>query len=694
MPKRTNRLAGEQSPYLLQHATNPVDWYPWGEAAFERARSESKPLFISIGYAACHWCHVMERESFEDPETAALLNGAFVCVKVDREERPDVDRVYMDVAMMMTGRGGWPLTVIASPDGTPFFAATYIPRESRFGSPGLKELVPKIVELYRDSPREIDRITGQVRDALRSPTAPPPGEPDEGLLALARDELRSQFDERNAGFGEAPKFPSPHQLMFLLRWWKRTGDRASLNMTVRTLDAMGRGGIHDHLEGGFHRYSTDDRWHLPHFEKMLYDQALIALASAETFQATGEERFAALARTTLRYVVTRLGAPDGGFFCSEDADSEGGEGRFYLWSLDEVRDVLGEEADILVRAHGLTDEGNAVDEATGKPTGANVLGAGESLDSLARSLDLTTDEAATRLEHARVRLLEVREQRARPPLDDKVLTDWNGLIIASLAFTARATGEPDFAEEAERAASFILSTMRSGDRLLHRYRNGDAGVRGNLDDYAFLVWGLMELHAATQRPALLDVALELTASMLEHFSDPSGGFHFTPDDGEKLVARPKEIYDGALPSGNSVAVMNLARLARLTGRPELEEVAIRAARSATGAVRLHPSGYGYLLCGIDHLIGPTAEVVIAGRRDGEDTRAFTEALNGSFLPRTCVLVKEGDDVLRIAPWARELRTDDGRATAAVCRAGACGLPVTEPGVMMNALTNVGDSTEG
>ena len=690
---RKNRLADEQSPYLLQHATNPVDWHPWGDEAFQRARSEEKPLFISIGYAACHWCHVMEEESFEDEEVATLLNDAFVCVKVDREERPDVDRVYMDVAMMMTGRGGWPLTIIASPDGTPFFAATYIPKHSRFGQPGLVELVPKIVELYRRSPGEIDRVTSQVRAALRNPQSPPPDEPDEALLALARDDLRARFDEHHGGFGDAPKFPSPHQLMFLLRWWSRTGDRASLNMVTRTLEEMERGGIHDQLDGGFHRYSTDSRWHLPHFEKMLYDQALIALASAETRQVTGEERFAKLASRTLDYALRRLGSPEGGFFCSEDADSGGGEGRFYLWTTSEVRDALGDDAELVIMAHGLTEDGNAVDEATGETTGLNVLGAGRPLESLAARLGEPVDGVAERLERARSSLLRLRERRERPPLDDKVLTDWNGLMIAALAFSCRAFGEARFGEAAERAAEFVLDIMCDGDRLLHRYRGGSAGVPGNLDDYAYLVWGLIELHATTQDMRWLERALRLTASMLEHFTDADGGFHFTPDDGERLVARPKEIYDGATPAGNSVAALNLARLAGLTGRRALEEAAARTVRSATGSARMHPSGHAFLLCAADHLIGPSAEVVIAGRMDSDDTRAFTTALASRFLPRTSVLVKEGDEAARVAPWTATLESRNGRATAAVCRGGTCGLPVTDPAEMLTRLEAGSTETE-
>jgi len=692
MTEHRNSLANEESPYLLQHAGNPVDWYPWGDAAFERARSENKPLFISIGYAACHWCHVMERESFEDEDVAALLNEAFVCVKVDREERPDIDRVYMDVAMMMTGRGGWPLTIIAAPDGTPFFAATYIPKENRFGQPGLLELLPRIADLYRRSPEEIGRVTSQVRSALRNPTAPQSGEPGLELLALARDEMRSRFDERFAGFGEAPKFPSPHQLMFLLRWWHRTGDRASLTMATRTLDAMEQGGIHDQLDHGFHRYSTDERWHLPHFEKMLYDQALIAVASAETFLATGEAAYAATARETLDYVLRRLGAPEGGFFCSEDADSEGEEGRFYLWTVDEVRDALGEDAELLIRAHGLTEEGNAVDEAGGTSTGRNVLGAGESLEALASEANETIESVKSRLDRARSRLLKVRDRRARPPLDDKVLTDWNGLAVAAFAVCGRALGNDRLTDAGERAARFLLDAMLESGRLLHRWRNGRAGIQANLDDYAFLAWGLIELHQATQHPDWLEQALALTDVMLERFTDERGGFHFTPDDGEELVARPKEIFDGALPAGSSVAAMNLVRLARLAGRHEYEEAAYRTVGAVTGSVRLHPSGHTFLLCAADHLIGPSSEVAVAGDAGADDVKAFTELLSSRFLPRTTVLVKDALGKTP-APWAHDLEPQDGSAAATVCTDGTCGLPTTDPAEVLSQVTGKSDAAE-
>jgi hypothetical protein len=454
---------------------------------------------------------------------------------------------------------------------------------------------------------------------------------------------------------------------------------------------MQRGGVHDQLDHGFHRYSTDERWHLPHFEKMLYDQALIAVAAVETRLATGRERFGTMARQTLGYMTRRLGSPEGAFYCAEDADSEGVEGRFYVWTLEEVREVLGEDAELVIRAHGLTGEGNVVDEATGKRTGANVLGAGEPVSSIAEERGLPAKEVRSRVEAARERLLEARNRRTRPALDDKVLTDWNGLAIAALAVASRALGAPEYSRAATRAAGFLLDGMTEGDRLLHRYRDGDAGIPGHLDDYAFLAWGLLELHRTTQEPEWLERALALTETMLAHFSG-EGGFYLSPDDGENLVARPRELYDGAAPAGTSVAVANLVRLARLTGEHRLEESAISAARAVAGTARLHPSGHTFLVSAVDLLLGPSAEVVVAGARDADETRAMLEKLNGEFLPRTSVLVSDEGDVARLAPWTSGIASEGDTPTAHVCRGGACGLPTTDVREMLR-LVNEAESPE-
>src|ERR1041385_1645618 len=522
-PAPRNRLASEPSPYLQQHAHNPVDWWPWGEAAFAEARRRDVPVFLSIGYATCHWCHVMAHESFEDEQAARLLNEAFVCVKVDREERPDVDDAYMAVCQAMTGSGGWPLTVFTAPDKRPFLATTYVPKTSRFGRLGLLELVPKITAAWADRRDDLMAQAGHVLEHVAAGSAAP-GELPANVLEKAEAGLARRFDRELGGFGGAPKFPSPHTLLFLLRRHARTKDAAALDMVVRTLDAMAAGGIHDHLGGGFHRYSTDAAWLLPHFEKMLYDQAMLAMAYTEAFQATGEARFAAVARSTLDYVLRDLADPAGGVRCAEDADSEGVGGKFYVWTKDEIEEILGAEAPAFCAAYGVAAEGNVHDEATHRTTGANVL-------HLSRPL---VDD---RFASARAKLLAARNERVRPLLDDKVLVDWNGLAIAALAKAGTALGEPRFVQAAVTAARFVQKEMRRPDgRLRHRWKAGAKDGTGFLDDHAFLLWGLLELYDATLDPAWLEWAIEV-AEGLRHFRDEAGGWFLSPTDGEDLGVR-------------------------------------------------------------------------------------------------------------------------------------------------------------
>ncbi|HNT72144.1 MAG TPA: thioredoxin domain-containing protein, partial [Methanothrix sp.] len=547
--KRKNRLAFEKSPYLLEHANNPVDWHPWGEEAFSRAERENKPVFLSIGYSTCHWCHVMAAESFEDEEVARLLNDTFVPIKVDREERPDLDAVYMAVAQMMTGSGGWPLTVILTPDKKPFFAATYIPKESRFGRIGILDLIPRIRHLWKNERAMILASAEEMASVLRQPPEVADLRLDEAAIRSAYQSLVARFDASNGGFGGAPKFPSPTTFLFLLRHWRRTGDAGGVQMTEITLRAMRRGGIFDHVGYGFHRYSTDALWHLPHFEKMLYDQAMISLACLEAHQATGKAEYARIAREVFAYLLRDLAAPEGGFYSAEDADSEGEEGRFYLWTLEEVRAVLDpDEAELVARIFSLREEGNFREEATGRLTGKNVLAMKRPLGDHARELGVSESRLQERLEAARERLFAAREGRARPKKDDKVLADWNGLAIAALARGSQVLGDGGLKEAADRAAGFILDRMRDGrGRLLHRYRDGTAGILGNLDDYAFLIWGLLELYEAGFRPEHLEAARSLALEMVTRFRDgEGGGFFFTPEDGEELIVRRKDGHDGAL----------------------------------------------------------------------------------------------------------------------------------------------------
>ena len=695
-----NRLAHEHSPYLLQHKDNPVDWYPWGEAAFERAEREGKPIFLSIGYATCHWCHVMEHESFEDEEVARLMNEAFVSVKVDREERPDVDAIYMTVCQMMTGQGGWPLTILMTPDKKPFYAATYLPKHGRFGRIGMVELVPRIRAVWHAEREKVlasaDHLTGLLQQA--NAHAASADALDRATIGNASGQLQQRFDAEHGGFGTAPKFPAPHNLLFLLRYWKRMSDKEALEMVEETLQAMRLGGIYDHVGYGFHRYSTDRLWRLPHFEKMLYDQAMLAMAYTEAFQATGKARYRQTSEEVFTYVLRDLTSPEGGFYSAEDADSEGREGAFYVWTSAELREALGdEEAAFVADVYNVEEGGNFEEEATRKKTGENVLFLQRPISEIAREKGVNEAELRERLEAARERLFAHREGRVRPLLDDKVLTDWNGLMIAALAKASAAFGEDGesrtsvYAEAARRAARFVLDRLRDDDgRLLHRWRRGHAGIAAHLDDYAFLAWGLVDLYEATFEVEWLEEAVRLASEMRARFWDEErGGFYLTSEGGEKLIVRPKELYDGAIPSGNAAALLVLVRLGRLTGEARWEETADALLRWAAPQVRQHPSGFTALLCGLDFALGPTHEVVVAGPPGAEGTRAMLHALRTRYLPSKVLLFRPaGEEEPRIAetaPFVRDQRARDGQATAYVCQNYQCHAPTSDVDEMLALL---------
>ena len=688
-----NRLINETSPYLLQHAHNPVDWYPWGPEAFERAQRENKPIFLSIGYSTCHWCHVMAHESFEHPEVAGLMNETFVSIKVDREERPDIDSVYMGACQVMTGSGGWPLSIIMTPDKKPFFAATYIPRVGRFGLIGMMELIPHIRELWATRQGEALSLSNKIATVLQQTSQDITGEQlDEAILEPTYQQLAERFDAQHAGFSSAPKFPTPHNLLFLLRYWKRYGIQAALDMLEKTLQAMRRGGIYDHVGFGFHRYSTDSQWLVPHFEKMLYDQAMLAIAYTEAYQATGKEDYEKTAREIFTYVLRDMTAPEGGFCSAEDADSEGKEGRFYLWTWDEVRQALSsKEADFVAEVFNIEKDGNFAEQATGRKSGVNILHLRKALVELASDLNLSQQDLQEHLELIRQKLFAHREKRVHPMKDDKILTDWNGLMIAALSKGAQAFDEPEYAEAACRAADFILGNMRKPDgRLWHRYRDGQAGVEANLDDYAFLVWGLIELYEATFNARYLEAALELTSDMVKHFWDTDGGgLHLTPDDGESLLVRKKEIYDGAIPSGNSVAMLNLLRLGRMTANSDLEEKAAKIGSAFSGSVNQSPSAHTQLMVALDFGIEPCYEVVIAGKAQAEDTKAMVKALRTRFLPNKVVLLNpdglELPKIAKLAEFTRNQPSIDGKATAYVCMNHNCKLPTTDINKMLELL---------
>ena len=680
-----NRLAREKSPYLLQHADNPVDWHAWGDEAFERARREDKPVFLSIGYSTCHWCHVMERESFADEEAARVLNAAFICVKVDREERPDLDQHYMAVCQMLTGSGGWPLTIVMTPDKRPFFAGTYFPKSRRWGRPGLLELVPALGEAWRTRREEVLRSAAEIIAAVdggRRERRAARGVLTGATLDRAFHELAADFDESRGGFGGAPKFPIPHHVGFLMRYWKRTGKDKALAMAEKTLAAMRLGGIYDHLGFGFHRYSTDADWLVPHFEKMLYDQALLAEVYAEAFAATGKREYKQTAGEIADYVLRDLASPEGGFSTAEDADSEGEEGKFYLWTMDELDAVLDlKEANRAAQIYGLEAGGNFSEPGRSRD-GRNILHGSR-----------TAEEPAGPVEKIRKKLFLARKERVRPFKDTKVLADGNGLMIAALASVFRVTGEDRYLRAAERAADFVLERMRApGGRLLHVFADGEARVPAFLDDYAFMVKGLLGLYEGGFDPGHLEKALELARRAIELLLDEKEGGFFSAAADPEVGARRKEIYDGAVPSGNSVMLMNLLRLARMTGRPDLEEKASRLVEAFSPDVGGHPRMYTEFLRGLDFALGPSREVVVVGPWEAPDTRELLNALSGIYLPNTVTLFKPSDEpgtagkLGHLAPFTKDMGVGGGRAAAYVCSGGTCHRPVSSAAELLDSLS--------
>ena len=693
-PQVPNHLIHEKSPYLLQHAYNPVDWYPWGPEAFAKAKRENKPIFLSIGYATCHWCHVMERECFEDPEVAKLMNATFVSIKVDREERPDIDEVYMAVCQMLTGSGGWPLTIVMTPDKKPFFAGTFFPKNSRFGRPGLMDLIPRISQLWQTRRSDLLASAAKITAQLDQPKSPSKSAAiSASTLDSAFSALQSRYDATYGGFGTAPKFPTPHNLTFLLRYWRAKRSPAALQMVEKTLVEMRRGGMYDHVGFGFHRYSTDRRWLVPHFEKMLYDQAMLTTAYLEAYQATGKEIYAQTAHEILTYVLRDMTSPEGAFYSAEDADSEGVEGKFYLWKSNELKQLLTpKELKVVVAAWNIEPEGNYADEITGESGGQNILHRTLSYADLARQLKVSAGDFRKTLAVARQKLFVARARRIRPFRDDKVLTDWNGMMIGALAHAGRVLGEPKYTRAAKRTAAFLLSTLHDArGRLMHRYREGQVSIPGFLDDSAFLTRGLIELYETTFDPSYLDQALKLTDSMLKSFSAPDGGLFMTAKGSEELLVRPRSSYDGAIPSGVSVVLDDLLRLARLTGRETYSERANRLISSLAGDVRRAPSAHTFLLGAFSTLHAPTFEVVIVGDPHRDGTHRILAPVRRSYLPGSVVLVtpsgKAGARVRALAPFTSSHRQIDGKPTAYVCRNFSCNLPTTDPNLVAEQISN-------
>lgn len=685
---KENRLAGEKSPYLLQHARNPVDWFPWGVEAFEKAAAEDKPVFLSIGYSTCHWCHVMEADSFENAKVAEILNGNFISIKVDREERPDIDAVYMKACQAMSGSGGWPLTIIMSPDKKPFFAATFIPAENSYGRKGLKNLLNETAEAWRS---DRDRMLQFAERAAQFLGAEDPAAPaaaiDASTLDAAYETLKDSFDEEYGGFGDEPKFPSPHTMSFLLGYWKRTGEEDALLMAEATLSRIAAGGIHDHVGGGYHRYSTDRRWLVPHFEKMLYDQALLARAFTQAYQATGKTEYAVAARDIFDYVLRGMTGPHGGFYSAEDADSEGREGKFYVWTKAEITAALGAgDAKIFDTFYGITEHGNFED-------GTNIPSVVRTVEALGDELGIGRDEINASLERARKTLFEARNKRIKPLLDDKIITSWNALMISSLALGGRALGEPEYIRAAGKAADFILFNMHSGGQLFRRWRDGQAAVPGFLDDYAFLANALVDLYEAEFDTHRLEQAIALAGEMLKLFGDETrGGFFLSPRGGERMIAPVKDAYDGAEPSGNSIAALALARLAKFTGSKEFEDAARGTVAALAPRVKKYPPGFTQLLIAAGFLLGPSAEIAIAGGAGDPLALELLKVVNTEFLPDAVLafvpLGVQGSRIRELAPFAKDKALTDGKAAAFVCRNYSCELPVTEPEKLKRQLSHL------
>ncbi len=663
--QRSNRLAGETSPYLLQHAHNPVDWYPWGDEALARAREEDKPILLSIGYSACHWCHVMAHESFEDEDTALLMNESFVNIKVDREERPDVDAIYMDAVQAMTGSGGWPLTVFLTPDGKPFYGGTYFPPEDRHGMPGFRRVLRSVAEFYHKNRGEVEHSARQIVAALEARAGVPGdvGELDADALRSAFLALKPDLDAMNGGFGTAPKFPQPLILEFLLRYHHGTGNEEALNMATLALEKMAAGGIYDQIGGGFHRYATDAGWLVPHFEKMLYDNALLSRLYLHAYLVTRKPLFKRIAEETIDYVLREMTAPNGGFYSAQDADSEGVEGKYYVWTLDEVREVLGEEQSRLVSEYyGITARGNF--------EGRNILHVPGDI----------TEEVPDSIGRARVALLKRRESRVRPARDDKILSSWNGLMLAGLAEAACVLDRDDYLAAAVANGSFTFEKMMAGGYLRHTYKGGEAKIEGFLDDYAVVIEAMLGLHEATFDGRWLGEAIRLADIMVEEFRDESSGVLYdTGSRHQALLVRPRSTFDGAMPSGPSAAAMALLKVSRLTGNSRLEDIATESLRAMQGRMSRHPLGFGNWLCAMDFHLSSPREVVIVGSREAAANAGLLGVLWNTWLPNKVFAARDPGEESSVEELEllKNRTMIDSRPTVYLCERYSCQAPIVD-----------------
>jgi uncharacterized protein YyaL (SSP411 family) len=673
--KYTNRLINESSPYLLQHAHNPVDWYPWGDEAFERAAREDKPVFLSIGYSTCHWCHVMEVESFDNEQIAKIMNENFVSIKVDREQRPDVDQIYMRAVQIMTGSGGWPLSVFLTADGKPFYGGTYFPPTDRYGRIGFERLLLTIADAWKNRRQELMDSAGKMSQFLaESVGAGEEVKLSADVLTKAFNYSESIFDSTYGGFGAAPKFPQPTGLSMLLGYWQRAGENPALDMVEKTLDEMAKGGIYDHIGGGFHRYSTDARWLTPHFEKMLYDQALISKVYLQAFQITKKKRYAEVVREIFDYVLRDMTDTEGGFYSAEDADSEGREGTFYLWKPEQINSVLSkEEAEIFNTYYDVTKRGNFEENKT-------ILNIAVSMEDLERKFQKKRDETAATLASARLKVFTERQGRIRPHRDDKIITAWNGLMISSLAYGGAVLQERKYILAAERAADFVLENLYKDGRLMRYYRNGKAIQPGFLDDYTFTILGLLDLYEATFDIRWLVKARQLTEEMIGLFADEDkGGFFLTGNDSEKLIARSKPDYDGAIPSGNSAAALGLLRLGRITMNTQFLEQGEKTLKLFSQQLEQNHIYLSMMLTALNFWLGPTQEIVIAGDADAPETKQMLNLVRGAFLPNSVLLLhtqnSESSKLYSTIPFIKNQTAINDKTTAYVCENYVCSQPV-------------------
>ena len=673
--KYVNRLAKESSPYLLQHKNNPVDWYPWGREAFDKAKELDRPIFLSIGYSTCHWCHVMEHESFEDEQVAQLLNKNYISIKVDREELPEIDHVYMSVCQAMTGKGGWPLTIIMTPSKEPFFAGTYFSKTGRFGRPGMLELLPSISDAWKNKREDLLISAKKVNSFLMESNKKEIGEDlDQSVLENAYAQFVSKYDKINGGFSTQPKFPSAHNLIYLLRYHYMNGDTTSLMMVENTLQKMRLGGIFDQIGYGFHRYSTDKEWLVPHFEKMLYDQAMLTMAYTEAYQITQNQLYQNISEEILTYVDRDMTDKRGGFYSAEDADSEGEEGLFYLWTLQELQKITSkDDFSFLTDLYSLDSSGNFKDEATRQFTGKNIF----------HLKNLINDKSKSKqIKEINNNLFNIRKKRIHPLKDNKILTDWNGLMIVAYAKAGIAFNNKSFINTAEKSTQFILNNLTDNNgRLIKRYRNGVSGLDAHLDDYAFMIWGLLELYEATFKPSYLSEAISLNRIMVDEFWSDEGGFYLGSDKSEQLIVRSLTGYDGAIPSGNAIAAYNLLKLTRLTGEEKWAEMAQKLFKVFSNDIKNTPIGYTSTLSAFMFELSKPKEIIVVGSGSNLETQAALTLLRSKYIPNKVMLFKDTDDKIQsltpLAKWTSNHQMINNKTTYYICEDFSCKLPTND-----------------